>query len=155
MGGRRGWSRVSWVGLTVLGLFFLVAPVLDIVNTRAHGVPADHAGTFRRLAGGDFAAVRASTPGVAHYVSTLEYGYALHELTFGLLFLAVVLVPLRRGERWAWFACWAVLVASVGYSATFGAHDSTIFARSLVADVGVPVLLLVGAPWVFGAKTED
>lgn len=154
MGGRRGWLRVSWVGLAVLGVFFLVAPVLDIVNTRAHGVPADHEGTFRRLSGGDFAGVRGSTPGVAHYVSTLEYGYALHELTFGLLFLAVVLVPLRRGERWAWFACWAALVAAAGYSATFGAHDSTILARSLVADVGVPVLLLVGAPGVFGVKTE-
>jgi hypothetical protein len=88
-------------------------------------------------------------------VSTLEYGYALHELTFGLLFLAVVLIPLRRGERWAWFACWAVLVASVGYSATFGAHDSKILGRSLVADIGVPLLLALAVPAVFARRDND
>ena len=96
----------------------------------------------------------ASTPGIAHYVSTLEYGYALHELTFGLLFLAVVLIPLRRGQRWAWFACWAVIIASIGYSATFGAHDSKILGRSLIADIGIPVLLALAAPTVFGAKSD-
>jgi len=69
------------------------------------------------------------------------------------LFLAVVLFALRRGHRWAWFACWAVVVASVGYSLTFGVHDSTIMGRSLVADIGVPVLLLLAAPAVFAGAT--
>ena len=41
------------------------------------------------------------------------------------------------------------MVASIGYSATFGAHDSTILGRSLIADIGVPVLLLLAVPSVF------
>lgn len=142
--------RISWIGLTLIGLFFLFAPAQDIVKTHSSGLPTDHATTFSKLAGSDFSAAKASAPGVAHYISTLEYGYALHELTFGLLFLAVVLFALRRGQRWGWFACWAVMIASIGYSATFGAHDSTILGRSLIADIGVPVLLLLAVPAVFG-----
>ena len=149
MAGRAVLMRISWIGLTVVGLFFLLAPVLDIVNTHAHGIPSDHATTFTEVAGSGFATVKASSPGVARYVSTLEYGYALYELTFGLLFLAIVLFALRRGQRWAWFACWAVLVGAIGYSATFGTHDSTILGRSLVADIGVPVLLALAVPTVF------
>jgi len=41
------------------------------------------------------------------------------------------------------------MIASIGYSATFGAHDSTILGRSLIADIGVPVLLLLAVPAVF------
>lgn len=144
--------RISWIGLTLIGLFFLLAPTLDVINTHSHGVPSDHTTTFTELAGGTFADVKSTSPGVAHYVSTLEYGYALHELTFGLLFLAVVLIPLRRGERWAWFTCLAVLIASIGYSVTFGAHDSKILGRSLVADIGIPVLLALAVPAVFGSR---
>jgi hypothetical protein len=32
-------------------------------------------------------------PGVAKYVTQLEYGYALHELTFAVLFLPIVAIP--------------------------------------------------------------
>ncbi|MGW1803204.1 hypothetical protein ACWCQN_47260 [Streptomyces sp. NPDC001984] len=69
--------------------------------------------------------------------------------SFGLLFLAVVIFAFRQGQRWAWFACWAVLIAAIGYSATFGANDSTLLNRSLVADVALPVLLMIAAPSFF------
>jgi hypothetical protein len=140
---------IAWIGLTVLGVFFLFAPVMDVLGTYSHGLPSDHTGTFAKLAGLPIGAEKAQSPGTAHYIATLEYGYALHELTFGLLFLAVVLFAFRPGQRWAWFACWAVLVASLGYTFTFGAHDSTILGRSLIADIALPVLLLVSAPSFF------
>lgn len=140
---------IAWIGLTVLGAFFLFAPVMDVLGTHAHGVPADHTGTFSKLAGHTIAAEQAQSPGTAHDIATLEYGYALHELTFGLLFLAVVLFAFRPGQRWAWFACWTVLVASLGYTFTFGVHDSTVLARSLIADIALPVLLLISAPSFF------
>lgn len=140
---------VAWIDLTVLGLFFLFAPVMDILGTHSHGLPADHTGTFTKLAGLPIAAEKTKAPGTAHYIATLEYGYALHELTFGLLFLAIVLFAFRRGQRWAWHACWAVLAASLGYTLTFGAHDSAILARSLIADIALPLLLLISAPSFF------
>lgn len=53
-------------------------------------------------------------------MTTLEAGYALHE---AMLFLAVVLVPLRRRQRWAWWACWSLMIAEVGYLVTIAEHD--------------------------------
>ncbi|WP_189308503.1 hypothetical protein [Streptomyces albospinus] len=136
-------------------MFLVLAPIMDLVYDHAHGLPADHAPVFAKLAGASFDAVKNSAPGTAKYATTLEYGYALHELTFALLFLTVVLVPFRRGERWAWFACWIVLIAAVGYTVTFAHLDSTLLWRSLIADIAVPVLLLLSARSFFTAPTEQ
>jgi hypothetical protein len=138
--------QVSWVGLTIIGLFFAIASLNDLRATHASGLPADHTRAFTNQAGTSYAAVKQAAPGVAGYITNLEYGYALHELVFALLFLAVVLIPFRRRERWAWTACWAALIASVGYSLTFGTHDAMIMRYSLITDIGIPVLLLLAAP---------
>ncbi len=141
--------RISWVGLTIIGLFFAVASLSDLRATQASGLPADHTRAFTNQAGTSYAAVKQAAPGLARYITNLEYGYAVHELVFAVLFLAVVLIPFRRHERWAWTACWAALIASVGYSLTFGTHDATVMRYSLVTDIGIPVLLLLAAPSFF------
>jgi hypothetical protein len=141
--------RIGWIGLTVVGAFLLFAVVADLSADAGTGIPADHAGAFQALAGHSFAQVKQAAPGTARYVTTLEVGYVLHELTFAALFLAIVLIPLRRGQGWAWWACWAVMIANVGYLATIGTHDSTILARSLIAVIAVPVLLAACVPAVF------
>lgn len=46
------------------------------------------------------------------------------------------------GQRWAWWVCWAVMIANLGYTLTFGQHDPQILRRSLTADIAVPLLLL-------------
>jgi len=69
-------------------------------------------------------------------------------LTFVVLFLALVLIPLRR-QPWAWWTCWAIMIANLGYTFTIARHDSTILTRSLIADIAVPVFLLLCAPAVF------
>jgi hypothetical protein len=142
--------RIGWIGLTVVGALMVFAVASDLAADHRTGLPSDHAGTFTRLAGEPFAALRSASPGAARYTTTLEVGYALHELTFAALFLAIVLIPLRRRENWAWFACWAVMIATVGYAASFGRHDPAILGRSLGAAIAVPVLLLLCAPAVFG-----
>jgi hypothetical protein len=141
--------RIGWIGLTVVGAFLLFAVAADLASDHRDGLPADHAGTFTALAGQSFSQVKQATPGVAHYITTLEIGYALHELTFALLFLALVLIPLRRQQRWAWWICWAVMIANLGYTLTIARHDSTILARSLIAVIAVPILLAATAPAVF------
>ena len=60
-----------------------------------------------------------------------------------LLFLAILAVPFRSRQRWAWFACWNRSIANLGYLLTFGTHDATVGYRALVALVALPVLLLM------------
>lgn len=135
--------------LVLLGLFMVFAVVSDLSADAVRGIPTDHEGTFTALTHRSWDQARAAAPGVADYITVLERGYALHELTFALLFLAIVLVPFRRRERWAWWSLWLLLIADLGYTTTFGVHDPPIFTRSLIAAGALPVLLLAHIPAFF------
>ncbi|MGI5133866.1 MULTISPECIES: hypothetical protein [unclassified Streptomyces] len=143
------WSTAAWAALLVLGGFNALAALLDLMATAGTGLPADHSGTFTRLVGVSWAGVRAQQPGTAHYITLLERGYVLHELPFALLFLAIVSIPFRARQRWAWWSCWAVLIAYGGYALTFGAHDPTIMTRAALALAALAALLLAHIPAFF------
>lgn len=146
---RSRWLTAAWAGLLLLGAFNAVAAVMDLIATAGNGLPGDHAGTFVKLAGRSWQTAKTTQPGIAHYVTVLERGYALHELTFAILFIAIVAIPFRARQRWSWWACWAALIAYVGYAATFGADDPVIWPRSLIGVVGLPLLLLAHVPAFF------
>jgi hypothetical protein len=148
-GRRSWWLTAAWAGLLLFGAFNMFAAVMDLVATAGSGLPSDHTSTFAKVAGTTWSTVKAAQPGTARYVTLLERGYALHELTFAILFLAIVAVPFRARQRWSWWTCWALLIAYAGYALTFGAHDPAILPRSLIGLVGLPVLLLVHLPAFF------
>jgi hypothetical protein len=84
----------------------------------------------------------------------LERGYAIHELMFAILFLLILAVPFRARQRWAWWTCWTITIANLGYALTFGAHDSKVLAYSMVALIGLPLLLLAHAREFFGTRAK-
>ncbi len=147
---RPRYATVAWIALLLLAVFPIVAAGLDLLADARTGIPADHAGAFATITSSSWPAAQQAAPGVTRYVTVLERGYALHEATFGLLMPVLVAVPLRRGQRWAWWACWIGLLADPGYTVTFGVHDPTILTRALVADVLLPVALLSNVPYLFG-----
>ncbi len=135
--------------LLVLALFYLFGAVSDLAAVASHNLPPDHRATFAKLAGTSFTHFRAAAPGAAVYISLLERGYAFHELTFALLFIVLLAMPFRQRQRWAWWAAWLPVIANLGYTFTFGVHDQAILARSLIADIALPVLLLAHIPAFF------
>ncbi|MEO7000247.1 MAG: hypothetical protein ABI068_00405 [Ktedonobacterales bacterium] len=145
---------VAWILLLLVGLLYIFAPILDLLADRSTGLPSDHMGAFLSIAGMSWSAAQQNAPGITHYITQLEIAYAAHELVFGILFIVIVAIPLRRRALWAWWTCWAVMLANITYSLTFGAHDPAILARSLIADIAVPVLLLVLAPFVFARRSQ-
>lgn len=154
-GGKR-WltvTRLAWAALLVLAAFPLVGAIADLFSDQHGGIPGDHTATFRALSGMTVSQAKVDVPGVLRYIHELEVGYAVHELVFGLLLVAVIVIPLRQRQRWAWFACWTVLIADITYAATFGAHDPTILRESLIGAIGMPVLLLALAPSYFRPPT--
>lgn len=144
------YGRIGWIGLVLLGIFPLLASATDLSQDLRGALPADHVTTFLRVTHESYATFSQTNSGAAQYLHLLETGYAVHELVFGLLFLAIVIWPLRRGYWSAWVACCAVLIADATYTLTFGVNDNTIFTRSLVADILTPIcLLLVAASFMF------
>ncbi len=142
----------AWVLLLLLGALFIFASFSDLNADRGVGIPVDHTGAFTNIAGMPFASVKQSSPQVAEYITTLEVAYAVHELVFAILFIVILAIPFRKRMRWAWWACWAVMLANITYSLTFGRHDTTTLYRSLVADILLPILLLVHIPAFFSRK---
>lgn len=141
---------VAWVLLLLLSAFYLFAPLSDLAADARTGIPSDHVGAFANVSGMSWESAKESAPAITRYVTLLEVAYAVHELVFGILFVVIVAIPFRQRRRWAWWACWAVMLANVAYSLTFGRHDPTILSRSLIADIALPVLLLVHIPAFFG-----
>jgi hypothetical protein len=152
-GGRRPLPRHltgGWVLLVLLGVFPFLAVAADLIADLTSGIPGDHQAAFARLAGMGWASAQHATPGATSYITLLEIGYAVHELVFAIFFLVVLVIPFRRRERWAWWVSWALLLADVVYTLTFGRYDPVILQRSLVVDVALPILLLVQIPRFFG-----
>lgn len=142
--------RVTWLLLLILALFTVLFPVLDLVGTARTGLPSDHNAAYQALAGHSFPGIQPTGP--TRYIRQLEYGYALHELTFALFFLLIVAIPLRTGQRWAWLACWLTLIATIGYTVTFAQYSTKTLAYSLIPDIAIPLLLIAQAPRFWGRK---
>lgn len=144
-----GWSLFGLLLLLLLGVFYIFGAVSDLAADASSGVPVDHQGTLTALAGTSFDHLRTTSGGVAGYITVLERGYALHELTFALFYIVILVIPFRQRHRWAWWACWILMTANLGYTFTFGIHDPSILSRSLIADVALVILLLAHIPTFF------
>lgn len=146
---------VAWILLLLLGVFFLFAAISDLAADAKVGLPSDHLEAFHTIAGVSWAAAQQSSTAIAHYVTLLEITYAVHELVFGLLFLLIVAIPFRRRAHWAWWACWIPMLANLTYTFAI-AHDSTTtLIYSLIADIALPLLLLVHIPAFFGKTSQS
>ena len=141
---------VGWILLFLLGAFFLFASFSDLVADGRSGLPSDHLEAFQTLAGISWTSAKLSSPKITQYITTLEIAYAVHEMVFGLLFLIIVAIPFRRRARWAWWACWVPMLANLTYTFTLAHYSTTTLTYSLIADVILPVVLLLHIPAFFG-----
>jgi hypothetical protein len=96
----------------------------------------------------------ATSPEVATALRGRRVTAATWALGYALLLLGVLLVPYRRGERWAWWAILvSVLVSQLLSLARVPMLDTEqgAAASGIVAAVAL-VGLLLGAPYVFGKR---
>ena len=141
---------VAWILLLLLGAFFLFASISDLAADARTGLPSDHLEAFHTITGVTWASAKLASPQITQYVTLLEITYAVHELVFGLLFLIILTIPFRRRARWAWWACWVPMLANVAYTFAIAHYSSTTLVYSLIADIALPVLLLLHIPAFFG-----
>jgi hypothetical protein len=122
-----------------------------LADTRT-GLPTDHLEAFRAISGMTWSQAQLTSPGITHFVTSLEIAYAVHELVFGVLFLIIVAIPFRQRARWAWWACWVPVLANLTYTITIGHYGTTTLIYSLIAVVALPILLLLHIPAFFGTS---
>ena len=146
---------VAWILLLLLGVLFLFASLSDLLADVRTGLPSDHLEAFRAISGMSWNQALQAAPGIAHFVTSLEIAYAVHELVFGVLFLIIVAIPFRQRSRWAWWACWVPVLTNLTYTFTIGHYGTTTLVYSLIADVALPVLLLLHIPAFFGTARRS
>jgi hypothetical protein len=137
---------VGWILLLLLGALFLFGSLSDLLADGRSGLPSDHLDAFSTIAGVTWNNAKLSLPKIIHYITSLEIAYAVHELVFGLLFLIIVAIPVR----WSWWPCCVPMLANLTYTLTMSHYSTTILGYSLIADVALPVLLLLHIPVFFG-----
>jgi hypothetical protein len=90
-------KKASWIILTVLGVAITLLSLVSALH--AYRTRDDYGighSRVSRVAGGD--------AGVATALRGIRGTSASYGVAYGILFLAIVLGPYRRGEAWAWIA---------------------------------------------------
>jgi hypothetical protein len=90
-------KKASWILLTVLGVAITLLSLVSVAH--AYRTSDDYGiggSRVSRVAGGD--------AGVATALRGIRGTSAAYGAAYGVLFLAIVLGPYRRGDAWAWKA---------------------------------------------------
>jgi hypothetical protein len=128
---RRAW--VVWAGISVLFLLF----GLDDLRQGGASYAGGERVLFEGVAGTTWDALQASQPTVANVIDTLVRMSGIDLAILGLLSLTIALTGVRRRDRWAWRAMWALPLWLVAQLAVLTLADK-------VPGAGVPVPVMSG-----------
>jgi len=101
--------KVSWILLALVGVATLAISLIS--------ANLAYSGRDYPIGGVPVAEVAGSRPGLEAALRGVRGTSAAYAAAFATLYLFVVAVPYRRGERWAWWAILLALVALVGVTA--------------------------------------
>jgi hypothetical protein len=147
----------AWRGLAALTGLLILFGIGDI----ALGIEADP-GIPVGLTGLTPAALAADSAAGHRLVDFGARAGGLHLVVMGALALVVVLIPFRRGERWAWWAMWSlpawaagVFLLNVAYGVAPGHPPPPPMVSGPIFAVVAAALLLVTAPRFFPGNGEE
>ena len=93
-------KKASWISLTVAAAAFILVSLVSAAH--AYNTADDYGVGGTRLS-----RVAAGREAVATGLRGIRGTSAAFATAYGVLYLAIVLVPYRRGEVWAWWALFA------------------------------------------------
>ena len=115
----RAFEKYGWVVYLFLGLMWLVVGLTQLFNPEALlDNEAQH------ITGISWSELEASFPEATELARFLFGSVGNLKTSWSLLVLAIILMPFRKGEKWAWYTMWlvpAVLVSQgIWYSVYLG-----------------------------------
>jgi len=93
-------KKASWIFLTVAGAAFILVSLVSAGH--AYNTADDYG-----IAGTRLSKVAAGREAVASGLRGIRGTSAAFAAAWGVFYLAIVVVPYRRGEAWAWWALFA------------------------------------------------
>jgi hypothetical protein len=95
------WSRHSWKFLLFLTVLVGLLGARDLI----FGIDAVQA-YLLAVTGLTAEEIRATSEPLATLIDVITRLFGLQEILLSLLGAAILLIPFRRGARWAWYAMW-------------------------------------------------
>lgn len=109
------WLRQhAWWGLLVVSVLLILFGVTDIASGAAADIGIPQGLTGRTI--GELEAESPDAYGVFDFMTRVN-GWSL--IIIGVLLSTILLIPFRRGERWAWRALWVLPLWAVGAAAFY------------------------------------
>jgi len=133
-------ERYDWVVWVVLGLVGAMFGVSDMV-IGGRSFATGEAVLFEGITGMTWDELQVAEPGAARFID-YQVRLAGGSILFGgLLTLAIAVLGLRRGQRWAWLTMWLVGPLSIVLSLI------VLLSTEKIPGAGVPVPLI--GQWIF------
>lgn len=137
----RRWNiveRYDWVVWVVLGLILIMFGVVDML-TGGPTLASGEAVLFQGIAGMTWEELQVAEPGAARFIDYQVRSAGGTILLAGLWTIAITVLGLRRGQRWAWLTMWLLWPPSLVLSLI------VLLSTERVRGAGVPVPL-IGQP---------
>lgn len=107
----KAYEKHAWIILFALGIVGLIVGLIGVSTGRPFEEPL-----VRTMTGMGWDELVASSPRIAAYIS-LWIRFAFSAVAFfSILSIPIAWKSYRRGERWAWYALWAIPISSIAFT---------------------------------------
>jgi hypothetical protein len=135
-------ERYDWVVWVVLGLLLVMFGVTDM-STGGPTFASGEAVLFEGITGMTWDELQVAEPGAARFIDYQVRSAGGSILFGGLLTIAITILGLRRGQRWAWLTMWLVWPLSLVLSLTVLLSTEKVPGAGVsVPLIGQPILLI-------------
>ncbi len=120
------WRRVAWILVLLadagFGAWGAMAALVPDHLLGPSGMPILAAG-YEGFSRGSWSELTSTAPMTVGYIQVLFRMYAVFNVVFALMAVAITVTAFRRGERWAW---WALLVGNTIAFVSAMTYDRTV-----------------------------
>ncbi|MBA3687438.1 MAG: hypothetical protein H0W81_01165 [Chloroflexi bacterium] len=135
-----GYAKHAWLIFFVFGIGSVIAGIIIVTGVVAVDPPSAESTT-----GLTMDQIAARVPGIEAYVTGLARQLGNFMVGMGIVLAGVAAIPFRRGERWAWYACWSLaIVVMVQLTNSFAIYGFAHGGFGWQLDVASLVLVLAG-----------
>lgn len=103
----KGYEKYAWIIVFVFGLLTVIAAPINLRGTPPN--PPSPEG----MTGFTLDEMDTRIPGMLGYIYGISRQLGNFMLAMGVLLMAIAAIPYKKGEKWAWYACWIIPVLLV------------------------------------------
>ncbi len=132
----RAYEKYAWVIFLVIGIFSLIMAL----GSAFTGGEVEWASRLQSVTGTKWSELAASNPTLFKFIKLVNSEGGVLRVSLAALTIAVSVKSYRRGERWAWYLFWFLLI---GFVATTAVNE--LYGVSIVGfSITFLVLFLLG-----------